>query len=384
VALLGCLRRDRFGLDMVWYLVLVAPVLAFWWLPFLAYGREKVGLGRAGLWRHDDVAKLERRLQALLAPAAALVLAAIFLGGAGLATLGLGGVVAAGVWMRAKGRYPVHAATFDLAVLVTGMFAVAWSSGLVTPLVYLVLLWFLHRVETPVQDGAGYVRPLRCGPQEQAIRYLVSELPDTSRVALEFVPGSGSGWDHGRSLDRLLAHAVAEQDKIELLSGAAPDQTASELTEYQQQMNLKAGSAQLVERMQRVGTRYLISHTPELGSQLAEVGFRELRSVELSGFERHGRFREGQTTTLRLFEAPGEITRITPVAVIERRHNRMSFPAKAGQRYLLKFVYFRGWRVSDAEGKELLVSDARPGMWITVPAHTTVHLRYSWWNYLRR
>ncbi len=382
VALLGCLWRDRFGFDMLWYVVLAAPVVAFWWWPFLAHGWEKTSTQRADV-QSPDIQRLTRRLRTMLAPATALVLAALFLGGAGFATLGLGCVVAAGLWVLVKGRYPLHPATFDLAVLVTGMFAVAWSSGLVTPLVYLVLLWFLQRVESPVEDAAGYVRPARFGPQVEAIRYLVSELPATSRVALEF-PGPG-GSDHDHGFDWLFAHALAEKDGIELLSGVEHDHVAPELRQdYVQHMNLDEGDAKLQEQMIKVGTQYLITTTPELGSQLGEVGFKKLRAVELSGFEKHGVFREGQTLTLRLFEARRRITRITPEVALDRKPNQLSFPAKGGQRYLLKYAYYRGWKVTDGDGKELLVNDAQPGMWITVPSETTVHLRHVWWHYFTR
>ncbi|MHC4922282.1 MAG: hypothetical protein ACYTKC_22185, partial [Planctomycetota bacterium] len=166
------------------------------------------------------------------------------------------------------------------------------------------------------------------------------------------------------------------------------DQVAFELPhDYEQLMNLDEGADKLLERMDRVGTQYMITYTPELPSGLLDAGFSELRAVDLQGFEWHGRFRADQTFTLRLFEAPDKIARITPDVALEREPNKLSFQsfkARGGQRYLLKYSHYRGWKVTDTNGKELLVEDARPGMWITVPQDTTVQLRYSWWHYFTR
>ena len=279
-------------------------------------------------------------------------------------------------------------------MLVFGLLAVAWSVGWVTPLVYLVLLWFLHRVESPVHDSAGYVRPARFGPQLQGIRYLVAELPgtgaDTARVALEF-----HGWRHG--FNWLVALALAERDSVELLSGVAYDQVAFEIPyKYERRMTIEEGDGEgevegegegtgidgLLGRMERVGAQYLITYTPELSAALSEAGFKELCAVELSGFDAHGFFQQGKTFKLQLFEATDEIHRIAPAVAIERKPNHLSFPAKEGQRYLLKYAHYQAWQVTDADGKKLLVDDARPGMWITVPRDTTVHLRYRWLSYL--
>ncbi len=386
VALLGCLVKDRgmtFGL--LEYLLLVVPVGVLWWLPFLTHGRERVGFQVADAaaapdWQAARIQDLDQRVRELVRPAAALVLAALFLGGAGFATLGLAAVVGGGLWVLRRERYLVHPSTFDLAVLVTGLLAVGWSEGVVTPIVFLVVLWFLHGVDSPAQDAAAYVQPLRCRSQLETIRDLALELPDTSRVAVEFGPG---GWQHG--LDRLLAYALADRHGIELLSGVGRDEVAPQVPEeYQRHMNLNDGAEHLLERMERVGVRYMIAYTPELVAGLREAGFRERRKVELLGFERDGFFREGRTFTLRLLQAPGNIARLTPQAAVERKPNQLSFQARAGQRYLLKYACYRGWKATDAEGRELLVDDALPGMWITVPQDTTVQLRYSWWNYFGR
>jgi len=255
VALLGCLFKDRgMSFGLLEYLLLVVPVAVFWWRPFLAHGREKVGLeaaaGAAAApdWQAARIKKLDHRVRALVRPAAALVLAAVFLGGAGFATLGLVAVVAGGLWAVSRERYLLHPSTFDLAVLVTGLLALGWSAGIVTPIVFLVVLWFLHRVESPAQDAASYVRPLRFQPQVESIRYLAAELPDTSRVALEF-----GGWRHG--LNWLLAHALADREGVELLSGVARDQVAPDVAEgYERYMNLEDG-AEKQQQWHELGNR---------------------------------------------------------------------------------------------------------------------------------
>lgn len=385
LGLLGCLFQERgvtFG--VVEYLLVVVPVAVLWWWPFLAHGREKVGFETADAaaapdWQVARIQALEQRVRALVGPAAALLLAALFLGAAGFAVLGLAVVVAAGLWILQRERFLLHPSTFDLAVLVTGLLAVGWSSGILTPIVFLVVLWFLHGVESPgLQDAPGQVRPLRFESQLQSIRSLVAQLPDTSRVAVEF-----KGWQPG--LNRLLAHALADRDDVELLSGVDRYEVAPEVPDgYERHMNLEDGAEVLLERMERVGAQYLISQGKELSRGLERAGFRELRVVEMAGFEPDGPFREGETIVLRLLEAPGAMARISPAVGIEKKPNQLAFAAKGGQRYLLKYSHYRGWKATDAEGRELLVEDALPGMWITVPQDTTVRVRYIWRSYYGR
>src|SRR5207237_8274941 len=89
----------------------------------------------------------------------------------------------------------------------------------------------------------------------------------------------------------------------------------------------------------------------------------------------------GQSTTLTVYELPGEGALVQPATELEVKANQMRFRAQAAGSYLLRYSWFPGWRAI-LNGQPVPLEDAHPGIIVHAPESGEVALTYRFRNYL--
>jgi hypothetical protein len=127
------------------------------------------------------------------------------------------------------------------------------------------------------------------------------------------------------------------------------------------------------------GIRYVVAFSSPFRDSLRQRGGRSLGCVE----EVHlSPFPNAPNSSFELFELPWPVELITPFCELTAEPNRLTFVARAGEQYLLKYSAFGGW-LAEQHRMPVPIADAKPGILIRPSVDGLVTLEYRYRHYWR-
>jgi len=214
--------------------------------------------------------------------------------------------------------------------------------------------------------------PLTIGQTRQKVLTAFASIT-AGRVAFEITKKRDNSW----GILAALGYILADSD-IELL-----DVAYVEIGDYHifrdccQYLNIQSTRDQFETACKKAGIQYFVSTSREFSNELLERGYDVMSTLEqLSLSDMYNE----SPIMLTVFKLPWDATLIEPSSNMKISPNNIRFYATRGERYVIKYSTFKGWRASQGR-RRLIVEDANPGMIIDVPEDGEVELRYALSHY---
>lgn len=270
--------------------------------------------------------------------------------------------------------------TIELAMLFIGLLIILMYPHPLTIVVYLFLIYtspkFLVGPYYRVTEFKIPITPITLGHTREKIINLFKALPVDSRVALE----SGNRIKNAYAFEyNCLLSYVLVNESIELVNGYGPEMVESSIYfNIDQYLHENATQEQVRSALVNSGAHYIAVYSENFKNLLESWGYNLINIVDCRELELNDLI---NGPSIYLLNAPYTADIIAPHANLIFSPNQIQFYANAAKtRYFIKYNYYSGWRAYQ-NGKQIMIEDAKPGMFIQSDDASWIELRYRYINY---
>lgn len=134
-------------------------------------------------------------------------------------------------------------------------------------------------------------------------------------------------------------------------------------------INSKSSEQTIKEKLEELGTEYVLAHSEDFAEKLREWGYKELSKMSYNDSKENYKGLEVPQKNLYLFKTPFRAPFIVPETPLIRKPNLIKFKAEAGKKYTIKYNYHKAFKayqnkkeikVLKSEGKLSYISLTAP------------------------
>lgn len=219
----------------------------------------------------------------------------------------------------------------------------------------------------------GYdLTPVVLGKRRDEVLEAFKDVDSRAGLEMEFSMEAGT-WRYTPAIGYMLA-----ETNIDLVNVAYSQIGDSRIIEKYCQYFNRSSSLEVFRRAcQGCGVEYMTAFSAEFCDYLEALGAEKIGGVKDICLTDNP---VDKPVNIHVFRLPWKISRIWPDVKISIDKNRISFIARAGCVYTLKYSAFPGWRAFQ-NGKRLPVCDANPGIEVKAQTNGILELRYSLKHY---